>query len=280
MYYFMALRHIPNYTIALLGILDNFGGREVGGGDPLHDEMGKVEVICSVAGIFVAITGGSKAGIAAVVGGEGVPDRVEFPDVTWTAVIDVGNLRLLLEGDVGLALVDRCLISSTGDGKGLVDCQSFVSDLIKVCPHERSPRAATELSKHELSELVGGNGGLATIMAESIHELSKLLSISIAVLVGEIPPSDGWLLLRAKIVVISDRNPSHVLSIVDAHSIRTSAGRAFADTQYALRNEVVHVHTVGLDHVVTILTVVLLLVADAGWAPALLGDLLTIVNMM
>ena len=67
----------------------------MGGGDPLHDEMGKVEVVGSVAGVLFAITGGCKTDIAAVVGGEGVPDRVVLPDVTWTAVIDVGNLGLL-----------------------------------------------------------------------------------------------------------------------------------------------------------------------------------------
>ena len=123
----------------------------MGGGDPLHDEMGKVEIIGSIAGIFVAITGGSKADIAAVVGGEGVPDRVEFPDVTWTAVIDVGNLRLLLEGDVVIARIDSSLIASTSDGEGLVDCQSLVSKGIEVCPHERSSRMATEISKHKLA---------------------------------------------------------------------------------------------------------------------------------
>ena len=84
--------------IVLLGFLDNLGGREVGRGDPLHSEMGKVEVVGSVAGVLIAITGCCKADIAAVVGGEGVPDRVELPDVFWTAVIDVGNLRLCLRG--------------------------------------------------------------------------------------------------------------------------------------------------------------------------------------
>ena len=52
---------------------------------------------------------------------EGVPERIANPDVARDAMDDVEDLGLLVEGGAGLALVGGGLVSSSHDGKCLVD---------------------------------------------------------------------------------------------------------------------------------------------------------------
>ena len=60
-------------TVAFRRFLDDLGRGELVGGDVFHDQMSKIEVVCAVAGIFIAIAGGGKADVAAVVGAQCVP---------------------------------------------------------------------------------------------------------------------------------------------------------------------------------------------------------------
>ena len=83
-------------TVALRRFLDDIGAGELVGGNVLDDDVGKIEVVCAVAGIFIAIAGGGEADVAAVVGTESVPERVTNPFVARTTVVDVGDLGLLV----------------------------------------------------------------------------------------------------------------------------------------------------------------------------------------
>ena len=108
-------------TVGDRRFLDDLGRGKLVGGDVLLDEMSKVEVAGAVFGISLAVPGSGEANVAAVVGTERKPQRVVDPFVARMAVVDVGDLRLLVEGDAGLTFVGSSLVSSSANGKGLVD---------------------------------------------------------------------------------------------------------------------------------------------------------------
>ena len=141
-------------TVALRRFLDDIGAGELVGGNVLDDKVGKVEVVGAVPRILIAVAGGGEADIAAVVGIEGVPQRVAKPLMTWTAVVDVGDLGLLVEGDAGLASVCRGLISSSADGESLVDGSALEAGSFQPCIHEGTPGCAAVHAEAELAELV------------------------------------------------------------------------------------------------------------------------------
>ena len=98
--------------------------------------MSKIEVVGSAPGIFITVAGGGEADIAAVVGTESVPERVTNPFVARTTVVDVGDLRLLVQGDTGLALVGSGLVSSSADRKGLIDGLALEAGSFEPCIHK------------------------------------------------------------------------------------------------------------------------------------------------
>ena len=240
------------------------------GGDVFHDQMSKIEVVGAVPRILIAIAGGGEADVAAVVGIEGVPQRVAKPLVAWTAVVDVGDLGLILERNAGLASVCRVLVSSSADGKGLVDGLALEAGSFEPRLHEGSPGCAAVHAEDELAELMDGDGGAGAIaVPEGVIEQGVLL----AGLVLAVLPLDGRQLLLAEEVAVAKGDISHPILLIGVRIACSSSGRSLDEAVYALVDEIVEVSAAGAEREVAIVTVGLLLGADANGVQALPRDL-------
>ena len=253
------------------------------GGNVFHDEMSKIEVVGSAPGIFITVAGGGEADIAAVVGTESVPERVTNPFVARTTVVDVGDLRLLVQGDTGLALVGSGLVSSSADRKGLIDGLALEAGSFEPCIHKGSTGCPAETAKDELAELMSGDGGDGSIaVVEIVREQGIHLAGRVAVLVQASPPLEGWQLLLAEVVVVAEGavvegGPSHPI-LIAVLTGGSNSGRSLVDAVHALGDERVQEHTAGAEREVAIVTVVVLLVPDARRVQALPGDLETLIE--
>lgn len=261
-------------TVGDRRFLDDLGRGKLVGGDVLLDEMSKVEVAGAVFGISLAVPGSGEANVAAVVGTERKPQRVVDPFVARMAVVDVGDLRLLFEGDAGLTFVGSSLVSSSTDGKGLVDGLALKAGSFEPFIHEGSPGSAAVTSEDELSELVDGDGhhGTITVTVEFVHELGALLAGRVALSGEGVFPHDGRKHLLAEEEAIAEGDISHTLLIV-VFIAGSSTGGSLDEAVYALVDEVVQVLATGAELDVAIFTIVLELVTDASGVQALSGDL-------
>ena len=261
-------------TVALRRFLDDIGAGELVGGNVLDDEVGEIEVVCAVAGIYIAIAGGGEANVAAVVGIEGVPERIVDPFVTRAAVVHVGDFRLLVERNAGLASVCLGLVSSAADGKGLVDGEALEFGSFEPCIHEGSPGCAAVHAKDKLAELMDGDGGFAYFATAVVVEGVLVVGIHLAGLVLAVLPLDGRQLLLAEEVfaAVTEGDPSHPL-LIGMLIACSNAGRSLDEAVYAQVDEIVEVSAAGAEREVAIVTIVLLLVPDASGVQALPRDL-------
>ena len=260
-------------SVAFLRILDDVGRGGLVGGDIFNDQVSKVEVVGSVPGILIAVAGGGEADIAAVVGTESIPQRVVDPFVAWPAVVYVGDFRLLVERDAGLALVGGGLVSSSADGESLVDGLAHEAGSFEPYIHEGSPGCAAETAKDELAELMDGDGGAGAIaVVEVVLVAGSHRAFWVAELVLAFLPLEGRQRLLSEVVVVAEGDPSHPI-LIGFSSACSSSGRSLDNAVYALGDEAVQVHAVGAEREVAIVTVVPLLVPDARGVQALPGDL-------
>jgi len=261
--------------VALRRSLDDVGAGELVGGNVLDDKVGKIEVVCAVAGIFIAIAGGGEADVAAVVGTESVPERVTNPFVARTTVVDVGDLGLILERNAGLASVCRVLVSSSADRKGLVDGEALEFGSFEPCIHEGSPGCAAVHANDELAELMGGDGVAGAIaVVEAVLEFGVHIAGWVAELVDAVLPLDRRQILLAEVVVVAEGDITHpILIVLAAPSACSTPLRPLDEAIYALVDEIVEVSSAGAEREVAIVTIVLLLVPDASGVHALPWEL-------
>jgi len=257
--------------------LDDIGAGELVGGNVLDDKVGKVEVVGAVPRILIAVAGGGEADIAAVVGIEGVPQRVAKPLMTRTAVVDVGDLGLILERNAGLASVCRGLVSPSLDRKCLVDGSALEAGCFEPRIHEGSPGCAAVHAEDELAKLVDGDGGRAlfatAVVVEGVLVVGILLAGWFSVSVFAFLPIDGRQLLLAEEVFVAEGDISHPLLLIGVLIACSNAGRSLDEAVYALVDETVEVSATGAEREVAIVTIVLLLVPDASGVQALPRDL-------
>ena len=191
-------------------------------------------------------------------------------------VIDVWDLGLILERNAGLASVGHGLISSSADGESLVDGSALEFGSFEPCIHEGSPGCAAVHAKDELAELMDGDGGVAYFATAAVVEGVLVVGIQLAGRVAELVlavlPQDGRQLLLAEEVFVAEGDISHPI-LIGMLIACSSSRRSLDEAVYALVDDIVEVSAAGAEREVAIVTVGLLLGADANGVQALPRDL-------